>query len=537
MNKIIKFNAESRLALKKGIDTLADTVKVTLGPKGRNVVIEPAVGPPLTTKDGVTVAHEVFLEDPTENIGAEMLRQVAAKTSDVAGDGTTTATVLAQAIIEEGLKNVTAGANPTDLKRGIDFAVTQVVGNLKALSQDVDGKEDIAQVGTISANGDNAIGTLIANAMEKVGNDGVISVEEMQSLEDDKLDIVEGLQFDRGYLSHYFATDQNTMEAVLEDCYILLIDKKISAGSSLHPLLNLIMQQQKPLLIVAENVDGDALNTLILNRVQGKFMAVPVRIPSYGERRMPMLKDIAILTGGIVISEGEGFKIDKVTLDQLGRAGRVVVTRDSTTIIDGAGNSENIAKRINELKEQAKKATDHFDKEDLKHRLAKLSGGVAVLKVGAATEIEMSEKKARVEDALHATRAAVEEGIVPGGGVALVRSIPAIDLSKLSGDQKTGGEILMKALEAPLRQIVTNAGLEASVVLAKVIAGKDDFGFDAQSEVYGQMFKMGIIDPTEVTRVALVNAASVASMILTTEATIVKEKFPEFPPMPSGMMG
>ncbi len=538
-SKLIEFNSEARSKLKKGVDKLANAVKVTLGPKGRNVVLEKKFGAPTVTKDGVSVAKEIELEDPVENMGAQMVREVASKTSDVAGDGTTTATVLAQAIYREGLKNVTAGANPMDLKRGIDLAVEKVIEYLKSISKDVEGRNEIAQVGSISANNDKSIGNLIADAMEKVGKDGVITVEEAKGTET-SLDVVEGMQFDRGYLSPYFVTDTESMEAVLEDPYILIHDKKISAMKDLLPILEKIAQQGKSLLIIAEDLEGEALATLVVNKIRGTLKVAAVKAPGFGDRRKAMLEDIAVLTGGTVISEERGFKLENATVSYLGQAKKVNIDKDNTTIVEGAGKTDDIKKRINEIKAQIDKTTSDYDKEKLQERLAKLSGGVAVLKIGASTEVEMKEKKARVEDALHATRAAVEEGIVAGGGVAFVRAITGLD--KLKGDnldQETGIKIIQKALEEPLRQIVDNAGIEGSVVLQKVKEGKDDFGFNAATETYENLIKSGVIDPTKVTRTALENAASVASLLITTEAVVFekKEKEPSMPPMPGGGMG
>ena len=539
--KLINFDTDARAALKRGVDQLADAVKVTLGPKGRNVVIDKKFGAPTVTKDGVTVAKEVELTDPIENMGAQMVREVASKTSDVAGDGTTTATVLAQAIVREGLKNVTAGANPMDLKRGVDIAVQKIVEGLKEMSKTVgDDKEKIAQVGSISANNDRAIGELIANAMEKVGKDGVITVEEAKGTET-TLDVVEGMQFDRGYLSPYFVTDAETMEAILEDPYILIHDKKISAMKDLLPLLEKIAQSGRSILVIAEEVEGEALATLVVNKLRGTLRVCSVKAPGFGDRRKAMLEDIAILTGGTVISEEKGFKLENAQLSYMGTAKRVTVDKDNTTIVEGAGKKEDIKKRINEIKQQIEKTTSDYDKEKLHERLAKLSGGVAVLKIGASTEVEMKEKKARVEDALHATRAAVEEGIVPGGGVAYLRSQRKLDEAKTENeDQKIGIEIIRRSLEEPIRLIVENAGLEGSVVVNKIKEGKDDYGFNAQSEQYENLVKSGVIDPTKVARIALENAASVAGLLLTTEATIVekpeKEKTPPMP-HPGGMGG
>ncbi len=536
--KIIEFGSDARNGLKTGVDKLANAVKVTLGPKGRNVVIEKKFGSPLVTKDGVTVAKEIELDDAVENMGAQMVREVASKTSDVAGDGTTTATVLAQAIYREGLKNVTAGANPMDLKRGIDLAVIKVRDYLKTLSKEVDSREEISQVGSISANNDKTVGNLIADAMDKVGKDGVITVEEAKGTETG-LDIVEGMQFDRGYLSPYFITDSESMEAILEDPFILIHDKKISAMKDLLPVLEKIAQSGKSLLIIAEDLEGEALATLVVNKLRGTLKVAAVKAPGFGDRRKAMLEDIAVLTNGTVISEERGFKLENATIEYLGRAKKVVIDKDNTTLVEGSGSSDEIKKRINEIKAQIEKTTSDYDKEKLQERLAKLSGGVAVLKIGAATEIEMKEKKARVEDALHATRAAVEEGIVPGGGVALVRAISVLD--KIEGeniDQTTGIKIIQKALAEPLKQIVNNAGLEGAVVLNKVLEGKDDFGFNAATEVYENLMKAGVIDPTKVTRTALENAASVSSLLITTEAVVFEKKVEEkAPAMPPGGMG
>ena len=539
--KVIQYDFDARAALKRGVDQLADAVKVTLGPKGRNVVIDKKFGAPTITKDGVTVAKEVELTDPIENMGAQMVREVASKTSDVAGDGTTTATVLAQAIVREGLKNVTAGANPMDLKRGIDLAVQKIVEGLKQMSKTVgDDKEKIAQVGAISANNDRAIGELIADAMEKVGKDGVITVEEAKGTET-TLDVVEGMQFDRGYLSPYFVTDAETMEAILEDPMILIHDKKISAMKDLLPLLEKIAQAGRSILVIAEEVEGEALATLVVNKLRGTLRVVSVKAPGFGDRRKAMLEDIAVLTGGTVISEEKGFKLENAQLTYLGTAKRVTIDKDNTTIVEGAGKKEDIKKRINEIKQQIDKTTSDYDKEKLQERLAKLSGGVAVLKIGASTEVEMKEKKARVEDALHATRAAVEEGIVPGGGVAYLRSQKKLDEVKTDNeDQKIGVEIIRRSVEEPIRLIVENAGLEGSVVVNKIKEGKDDFGFNAQSEKYENLIQAGVIDPTKVARIALENAASVAGLLLTTEATIVekpeKDKGSQMP-HPGGMGG
>jgi len=539
MSKLIEFDSEARAKLKKGVDKLANAVKVTLGPKGRNVILEKKFGAPTVTKDGVSVAKEIELEDAVENMGAQMVREVASKTSDVAGDGTTTATVLAQAIYREGLKNVTAGANPMDLKRGIDIAVEKVIAYIKSISREVEGRNEIAQVGAISANNDKAIGDLIADAMDKVGKDGVITVEEAKGTETG-LDVVEGMQFDRGYLSPYFVTNTESMEAELENPLILIHDKKISAMKDLLPILEKVAQQGKSLLIIAEDLEGEALATLVVNKIRGTLKIAAVKAPGFGDRRKAMLEDIAVLTGGTVISEERGFKLENADVSYLGTAKKVNIDKDNTTIVEGAGKSADIKKRINEIKAQIEKTTSDYDKEKLQERLAKLSGGVAVLKIGASTEIEMKEKKARVEDALHATRAAVEEGIVAGGGVAFVRAIS--QLEKLKGanlDQTTGIKIIVKALEEPLRQIVNNAGIEGSVVLQKVREGKDDFGFNAFSETYENLIKAGVIDPTKVTRTALENAASVSALLITTEAVVFekKEKESSMPQMPGGGMG
>ena len=539
--KLIHYNTEARSALKRGVDQLADAVKVTLGPKGRNVVIDKKFGAPTITKDGVTVAKEIELENPLENMGAQMVREVASKTSDVAGDGTTTATVLAQAIVREGLKNVAAGANPMDLKRGIDIAVAKVVEGLKAISKPVDktSKKEIAQVGAISANNDTVIGELIADAMMKVGTDGVITVEEAKGTET-TIEVVEGMQFDRGYLSPYFVTDAETMEAVLENPMILIHDKKIASMKDLLPILEKVAQTGSPILVISEDVEGEALATLVVNKLRGTLRVAAVKAPGFGDRRKAMLEDVAILTGGTVISEEQGYKLENATVSYLGKAKKVTIDKDNTTIVEGAGKKEDIKKRINEIKAQIEKTTSDYDKEKLQERLAKLSGGVAVLKIGAATEVEMKEKKARVEDALHATRAAVEEGIVPGGGVAYIRASAKLEGLKLaSEDQETGVEIIRRALEEPIRLIVENAGQEGSVVVNKVKEGKDDFGFNAFTEQYENLVKSGVIDPTKVARTALENAASVAALLLTTEATIVEkpeEKKPA-PAMPPGGMG
>ena len=534
-SKRISFDVEARTALKRGVDQLADAVKVTLGPKGRNVVIDKKFGAPTITKDGVTVAKEIELADAMENLGAAMVREVASKTSDIAGDGTTTATVLAQAIVREGLKNVTAGANPMDLKRGIDMAVKSIHAGLRELSKTVTGKKEIAQVGTISANNDETIGTLIADAMDKVGKDGVITVEEAKGTET-SVDVVEGMQFDRGYLSPYFVTDADTMECVLDSPYILIHDKKIGAIKDLLPVLEKTAQAGKGLLIIAEDIEGEALATLVVNRLRGTLKVAAVKAPGFGDRRKAMLEDIAVLTGGTVISEERGYKIDAVDISMLGTAKRIAIDKDNTTIVEGAGSSEDIKKRINEIKSQVENTTSDYDREKLQERLAKLSGGVAVLKIGAATEVEMKETKARVEDALHATRAAVEEGIVPGGGVAYLRTLGGLDSLKVENDdQRTGINIIRRAVEEPIRQILANAGLEASVIVNKIMEGEGGFGFNAYNETYGDLFEAGVIDPTKVSRVALENAASVASLLITTEAAIVE--IPEKDSGPAGHPG
>ncbi len=536
--KIIKFDSDALASMKKGIDTLAKTVKVTLGPKGRNVVIDKKFGAPTVTKDGVTVAKEIELEDPFENMGAQMVKEVASKTSDVAGDGTTTATVLAQAIFTQGLKNVTAGANPAALKRGVDLAIAKVIEHLKSISREVSGKKEIAQVGTISANNDETIGNLIADAMDKVGKDGVITVEEAKSIET-TLEVVEGMQFDRGYVSPYFVTDSETMEAVLEDALILIHDKKISAMKDLLPILEKGAQTGKPLLIIAEDIEGEALATLVVNKLRGTLKVAAVKAPGFGDRRKAMLEDIAILTGGRVISEETGFKLENASLDDLGQAKRITIDKDNTTIVEGAGSSDEIKARVGQIRTQIENTTSDYDREKLQERLAKLAGGVAVLKIGAATEVEMKEKKARVEDALHATRAAVEEGIVPGGGVALLRSIEFLDGIKADEDEQIGVDIVRRSLSEPIRQIVNNAGLEGSVVVHKVLEGKDAYGFNAQTETYEDLLKAGVIDPTKVTRSALENAASVAGLLLMTQALITEkeEEKPAAPAMPPGGMG
>ena len=538
--KELYFNTEARAALKRGVDQLAEAVKVTLGPKGRNVVIDKKFGSPTITKDGVTVAKEVELSDPIENMGAQMVKEVATKTSDLAGDGTTTATVLAQAIFREGLKNVTAGANPMALKRGIDKAVQAVVDELKAISVPTTGKKEIAQVGTISANNDKEIGDLIAEAMEKVGKDGVITVEEAKGLETD-LDTVEGMQFDRGYVSPYFVTDPDKMEAVLEDGMILIHDKKISSMKDLLPILEKVAQLSKPLLIIAEDIEGEALATLVVNKLRGTLKVCAVKAPGFGDRRKAMLQDIAVLTGGQVISEEVGFKLENAVVTDLGRAKRIVVDKDNTTIIDGAGTDDAIQGRVKEIKAAVEKTTSDYDREKLQERLAKIAGGVAVINVGAATESEMKEKKARVEDALHATRAAVEEGIVPGGGVALIRAQRALkDLKFADHDEQVGVDIIRRAIEEPIRMIVQNAGGEGSMVVEKVRSAKDNtFGYNALTDTYEDLVQAGVIDPTKVTRTALQNAASIAGLLLTTEALIVekKEASPPAGGPPGGGMG
>ncbi len=522
--KDLLFNSEARARLKKGVDALADAVKVTLGPKGRNVVIDKKFGSPTVTKDGVTVAKEIELADPIENMGAQMVKEVATKTSDLAGDGTTTATVLAQAIYREGLKNVTAGANPMELKRGIDRAVEAIIDELKRISTPSAGKKEIAQVGTISANNDQEIGKLIADAMEKVGKDGVITVEEAKGLET-TLETVDGMQFDRGYLSPYFVTDPEKMEAVLEDAYLLIHDKKISAMKELLPVLEKIAQTGKPLLIIAEDVEGEALATLVVNKLRGTLKVCAVKAPGFGDRRKEMLVDLAKLTGGKVISEEIGFKLENAVLTDLGRAKRVVVDKDNSTIVDGKGKEDDIQGRIAEIKVAIEKSTSDYDREKLQERLAKLSGGVAVIHVGAATETEMKEKKARVEDALHATRAAVEEGIVPGGGVALLRAQVVLEKVKGTEDEKIGVDIVRRSLEEPIRMIAQNAGAEGSIIVAKVRESKEKtFGYNAATDTYEDLVKAGVIDPTKVTRTALQNAASIAGLLLTTECVVVERK-------------
>ncbi|SHK94188.1 chaperonin GroEL [Fibrobacter sp. UWOV1] len=527
MAKQLKFDVAARESLMKGVDKLANAVKVTLGPKGRNVMIAKAFGAPNVTKDGVSVAKEVELEDAYENLGAQMAKEVANKTSDAAGDGTTTATVLAQAITREGLKNVAAGANPMDIKRGMDAAVDAVITEIGKMAVKINGKEHIAQVATISANNDPEIGELLANAMEKVGNDGVITIEESKTAET-VLDVVEGMQFDRGYLSPYFVTNTDSMEVNLENPYILLYDKKISTMKDLLPMLEHVAKQGKSLLIIAEDVDGEALATLVVNKMRGTLKVAAVKAPGFGDRRKAMLEDIAILTGGMLVSEDTGAKLEDAPVTVLGQAKSITITKDNTTIVEGAGDAASIKGRIAQIKKQIEATTSDYDREKLQERLAKLAGGVAVIKVGAATEVEMKEKKDRVDDAMHATRAAVEEGIVPGGGVALIRAEKAIDALKFdNADQKTGAAIIRRAIEEPLRQIVTNAGLEGSVVVNKVKEGKDSFGYNAKTDTYEDLIKAGVIDPAKVTRTALKNASSIASMILTTDCVIAEKKEPK----------
>ncbi len=539
MAKEIKFDIESRDALKRGVDALANAVKVTLGPKGRNVVIEKSFGAPHVTKDGVSVAKEIELEDKVENMGAQMVKEVASKTNDIAGDGTTTATVLAQAIVREGLKNVAAGANPMDLKRGIDKAVTAVVANLKSQSQEVgDSTEKIKQVASVSANNDETIGSLIAEAFGKVGKEGVITVEEAKGI-DTTVDVVEGMQFDRGYQSPYFVTNPEKKTTELDNPYILLVEKKISTMKELLPVLEPVAQAGKSLLIISEEVEGEALATLVVNKLRGSLKIAAVKAPGFGDRRKAMLEDIAILTGGQVISEERGFTMENATLEMLGTAEKVTIDKDNTTIVNGGGEEAQIKGRVNQIKAQMETTTSDYDREKLQERLAKLAGGVAVLYVGAASEVEMKEKKDRVDDALHATRAAVEEGIVAGGGVALVRAIAGLNLEGANQDENTGIKIVKRAIEEPLRQIVANAGGEGSVIVAKVADGSGDFGYNAKSDEYVNMLEAGIIDPTKVTRVALENAASVAGMLLTTECVIteVPKADSGMPPMGGGMPG
>jgi chaperonin GroEL len=532
--KIVKFGEEARHRILHGVNLLADAVTVTLGPKGRNVVLEKSWGAPTVTKDGVTVAKEIQLEEKFENMGAQMVKEVASKTSDVAGDGTTTATVLARSIFTEGAKMVSAGHDPMTVKRGIDKAVARAIDELKTLSKSTKGRDEIAQVGTVSANGDKTIGDIIAEAMDKVGKEGVITVEEAKSLET-TLEVVEGMQFDRGYLSPYFVTDPDRMEAVLEDPYILIHEKKISAMKDLLPILEQLAKSGKPLLLIAEDVEGEALATLVVNKIRGTLHACAVKAPGFGDRRKAMLEDIAILTGGRMIAEELGLKLENVSLKDLGRCKRIVIDKDNTTIIDGAGKKADIEGRIKQIRSQIDETTSDYDREKLQERLAKMVGGVAVIKVGAATEVEMKEKKARVEDAMHATRAAVEEGIVPGGGVALVRAAAALDALKVSDEERVGVQIVRRAMEDPARRIAINAGSDGSVVLEKIKSGKNAFGFNAATEEFTDLMKAGIIDPTKVVRTALQNAASVAGLLLTTEAMVAEkpeEKKPT-PPMPS----
>ncbi|MEP1033185.1 chaperonin GroEL [Ekhidna sp.] len=541
MAKDIFFNTDARDSIKKGVDILADAVKVTLGPKGRNVILDKKFGAPNVTKDGVSVAKEIELREPIENMGAQLVKEVASKTADDAGDGTTTATVLTQAIFGHGIKNVAAGANPMDLKRGIDKAVAAVVENLKTQSKNIKTNDEIAQVASVSANNDPEIGKMIADAMEKVGKDGVITVEEAKGTETE-VKTVEGMQFDRGYLSPYFVTNTDKMEAELESPYILIYDKKVSNMKELLPILEATAQTGKPLLIIAEDVEGEALATLVVNKIRGSLKIAAVKAPGFGDRRKAMLEDIAILTGGTVISEERGYKLENATIDYLGTADKINIDKDNTTIVNGAGKKADITARVNQIKQQIENTSSDYDKEKLQERLAKLSGGVAILYIGAATEVEMKEKKDRVDDALHATRAAVQEGIVAGGGVALIRAIKALDgLTLENEDQNTGVTIVRNAIQSPLRTIVENAGGEASVVVNEVLAGKADYGFNAANGEYVNMFKAGIIDPTKVTRLALENASSIASLLLTTECVVAEEPEKEgaaaMPPMPGGGMG
>jgi len=533
--KILQYDEEARKSILNGVNTLADAVKVTLGPKGRNVIIDRSYGAPNVTKDGVTVAKEIELSDKFENMGAQMVKEVASKTSDVAGDGTTTATILAQAIFREGAKSVAAGSNPMDVKRGIDKAVEVVVSELKKMSKPTKDAKEIAQVGTISANNDEAIGAIIAEAMEKVGKEGVITVEEAKGLETE-LEIVEGMQFDRGYLSPYFVTNAEKMEVELEDCLILIYEKKISSMKDLLPILEQIAKMGRPLLIIAEDIEGEALATLVVNKIRGTLHVAAVKAPGFGDRRKAMLEDIAILTGGKMISEEMGYKLENTKIEDLGRAKRISIDKDNTTIIDGAGSRASLEGRVKQIRAQVEETTSDYDREKLQERLAKLVGGVAVIKVGAATETEMKEKKARVEDALNATRAAVEEGIVPGGGVAYLRTLSGLDKMKLEGDEEVGVRIVKKALEEPLKMIAGNAGLEGSIVVEKVKEKKGAFGFNARTDKYEDMIGAGVIDPTKVTRFALQNAASVASLMLTTQCMIAEkpEEKPAMPAMPPG---
>ena len=532
MAKDIAYDTEARAALKRGVDKLANAVRVTLGPKGRNVVIERKFGSPTVTKDGVSVAKEVELEDQLENVGAQMVKEVASKTSDVAGDGTTTATVLAQSIIAEGLKNVTAGANPMEIKKGIDLAKDSVISFISKLSKDIPDSKQIAQVATISANDDKEIGSKIAEAMDKVGKDGVITVEESKTAET-YLEFVEGMQFDRGYLSPYFLTNSDTMEAELDEPFILVHDKKISNMKDLLPLLEKVVQAGRPILIIAEDIEGEALSTLVVNKLRGTFKVLAVKAPGFGDRRKSMLEDIAILTGATLISEEQGYKLENATLEYLGSCKKVVSDKDNTTLVDGSGKKDALKARVNEIRVQIEKTTSDYDREKMQERLAKLSGGVAVLNVGAATEVETKEKKARVDDALHATRAAVEEGIVPGGGVALLRASLELKKVKATVSEQVGVDIMKRALEGPIRQICSNAGVESSIVVQKVLQGKDDFGYDARNDEYVNMFKAGIIDPAKVSRVAVENAASISGLLLTTEAAITDQPEPDAP-MPGG---
>jgi len=532
MAKDIAYDTEARAALKKGVDKLANAVRVTLGPKGRNVVIERKFGAPTVTKDGVSVAKEIELEDQLENVGAQMVKEVASKTSDVAGDGTTTATVLAQSIIAEGLKNVTAGANPMEIKKGIDLAKDRIIDFIAKISKDIPNSNQIAQVATISANDDQEIGSKIAEAMDKVGKDGVITVEESKTAET-YLEFVEGMQFDRGYLSPYFVTNSDAMEADLDDPFVLVHDKKISNMKDLLPLLEKVVQAGRPILIIAEDIEGEALATLVVNKLRGTFKVLAVKAPGFGDRRKSMLEDIAILTGATVISEEQGYKLENATLEYLGSCKKVVSDKDNTTLVDGSGKKDAITARVNEIKVQIEKTTSDYDREKMQERLAKLSGGVAVLNVGAATEVEMKEKKARVDDALHATRAAVEEGIVAGGGVALLRASLELKKVKATASEQVGVDIMTRALEGPIRQICANAGVESSIIVQKVLEGKNDFGYDARNDEYVNMFKAGIIDPAKVSRVAVENAASISGLLLTTEAAITDQPEPDAP-MPGG---
>ncbi|MEC7918833.1 MAG: chaperonin GroEL [Candidatus Neomarinimicrobiota bacterium] len=532
MAKDIAYDTEARAALKSGVDKLANAVRVTLGPKGRNVVIERKFGSPTVTKDGVSVAKEIELENQLENVGAQMVKEVASKTSDVAGDGTTTATVLAQSIISEGLKNVTAGANPMEIKKGIDLAKDGVIDFISKMSKDIPDSKQIAQVATISANDDQEIGSKIAEAMDKVGKDGVITVEESKTAET-YLEFVEGMQFDRGYLSPYFVTNSDSMEADLDEPFVLVHDKKISNMKDLLPLLEKVVQAGRPILIIAEDIEGEALATLVVNKLRGTFKVLAVKAPGFGDRRKSMLEDIAILTGATVISEEQGYKLENATLEFLGSCKKVVSDKDNTTLVDGNGKKSAISARVNEIKVQIEKTTSDYDREKMQERLAKLSGGVAVLNVGAATEVEMKEKKARVDDALHATRAAVEEGIVPGGGVALLRASLELKKVKATTSEQVGVDIMKRALEGPIRQICANAGVESSIVVQKVLEGKNDFGYDARNDEYVNMFKAGIIDPAKVARVAVENAASISGLLLTTEAAITDQPEDD-PPMPGG---